>query len=143
MIPSTYLPKQLSKQDRATQKRQLLKSRKEYKKGIYHTRKTVKTFTSKPSSHVANAKKMYHVDKIGATKELAKKTNCSINALQQIIKKGKGAFFSSGSRPNQTPESWAIARLASAITGGKASKVDRAILEEGCSANSKALQLAK
>uniref|UniRef100_A0A6C0I2F5 DUF5824 domain-containing protein n=1 Tax=viral metagenome TaxID=1070528 RepID=A0A6C0I2F5_9ZZZZ len=142
-IPTNYLPKQLSKKDRATQKKGLLKTRKDYKKGKFYERKKVKTFKSKPSKHVAKAKEMYNVDKIGATAELAKATNCSIGALRKIIKKGKGAFYSSGSRPNQTASSWAIARLASAITGGKASKVDRAILEEGCSANSRALQLAQ
>ena len=141
-IPTRYLPKQLSKKDRATQKRQLLQSRKEYKKGKFYERKTVKTFKSKLSKHVAKAKAMYHVEKIGPTAELAKKTNCSVSALRKIVKKGKGAFYSSGSRPNQTASSWSIARLASAITGGKASRVDRAILEEGCSANSKALSLA-
>jgi len=47
-----------------------------------------------------------------------------------IIKKGKGAFFSSGSRPNQTPFSWGLARLASVIMGGKARKVDQAIWDK-------------
>ena len=31
-----------------------------------------------------------------------------------------GAYFSGGSRPNQTPTSWALGRLASVIMGGKA-----------------------
>ena len=138
-----YLPNQLSKKDRVTQKRQLLKSRKAYKEGKFYERKKVKTFKSKPSKHVTKAKAMYNVDTIGPTAELAKATKCSVGALRKIIKKGQGAFYSSGSRPNQTSSSWAIARLASAITGGKASKVDRAILEEGCSANSRALQIAQ
>ena len=47
-----------------------------------------------------------------------------------------GAYHSSGSRPNQSKESWGYARLASAITGGPASKVDARslahLLEEGC-----------
>jgi len=42
--------------------------------------------------------------------------------LQKIVNKGMGAYYSSGSRPNQTPASWGIARLASAITGGPAGK---------------------
>ena len=54
-----------------------------------------------------------------------------------------GAYYSSGSRPNQTPHSWGIARLASSITGGKAASVDYNILEQGCNNNSKALKLAK
>jgi hypothetical protein len=58
------------------------------------------------------------------------------------VKKGEGAYYSSGSRPNQTPQSWAYARLASAITGGKASLVDYSILEKGCDPRKKALKLA-
>ena len=45
--------------------------------------------------------------------------------IDTILSKGRGAFASSGSRPNQTPDSWAYARLASVLTGGKAMAVDR------------------
>ena len=54
-----------------------------------------------------------------------------------------GAMYSSGTRPNQTAQSWAYARLASSITGGKSAAVDYKILENGCKSNSKALKLAK
>ena len=66
-----------------------------------------------------------------------------MKGLKKMFKKGQGAYFSSGSRPNQTGHSWGYARLASAITGGKASAVDYKILEENCKKNSKALKLAK
>ena len=72
-----------------------------------------------------------------------KATGCSRKALSKIINKGQGAYFSSGSRPNQTAQSWGIARLASAITSGKAAAVDYTILEKGCKPGSKALKLAK
>ena len=107
-----YLPKHLTRKDKKQQGRELLKSKRLYKKGIYHSRKKVKSFKSKKSSHVTKAKKMYKVDKMGATKELAKATGCSKKALKKIIKKGMGAYYSSGSRPNQTGHSWGIARLA-------------------------------
>ena len=95
--------------------------------------------TSKPKV----TPKIYKVNKIVINNNLAKKTGCSIKALNKIVKKGQGAFFSSGSRPNQTAHSWGIARLASSISGGKAAAVDYNILAEGCSTNSKALKLAK
>jgi exo-beta-1,3-glucanase (GH17 family) len=120
-----------------------MKSRRLYKKGIYYTRKAVNSFKSTKSQHIVNAEKMYNIDKIGATNELAKATKCSKSALAKIINKGEGAYFSSGSRPNQTAQSWGLARLASAITGGKAAAVDYSILEKGCKPNSKALILAK
>ena len=75
--------------------------------------------------------------------ELAKKTGCSIDVLKKIVNKGEGAYFSSGSRPNQTAQSWGYARLASTITGGKASAIDFSILEQGCNHNSRALKFAK
>jgi hypothetical protein len=142
-IPLRYLPKRLSKRDTKIQMRELLKSRKLYKKGIYYTRKEMPSFKSKKSNHITKAEKMYHVNKIGATNELAKSTGCSKSSLAKIINKGAGAYYSSGSRPNQTAQSWGIARLASAITAGKAAAVDYTILEKGCKPNSKALTLAK
>lgn len=138
-----YLPKRLSIKDRKLQAKELLKSRKLYKKGIYHTRKVVPSFKSKQSQHVIKAEKIYNVEKIGVTSELSKASGCSKSALAKIINKGAGAYYSSGSRPNQTAQSWGIARLASALSSGKAAAIDYNILEKGCKPNSKALKLAK
>ena len=138
-----YLPKGLTKKDRSVQARELKKSRKMYKKGFYHTRRKVSSYPVKKSQHILDAEKLYHVKKIGPNKELSLKTGCSKAALAQIIRKGEGAYFSSGSRPNQSAQSWGIARLASAITAGKAAAVDYNILEKGCKPWSKALFLAK
>jgi len=85
---------------------------------------------------------MYNIDKIKANKKLSHKTKCSIKSLKKIVNKGKGAYYSSGSRPNQTPHSWGIARLSSAITGGPASIIDIHLLKNGCHKNSNALKLA-
>lgn len=133
----------LTRKDRKKQGKELMKSRRLYKKGIYYSRPKVKSFKSKKSHFIIEAEKMYNVDKIGDTDELAKATGCSKQSLAKIINKGEGAYFSSGSRPNQTAQSWGIARLASAITSGKAAAVDYNILEEGCKPKSKALTLAK
>jgi hypothetical protein len=138
-----YLPKRLTASDRKKQSQMLLKSRKQYKKNKYYTRKPVKSFHSKTSNHILNAKKIYNVDKIGATNQLAKKTGCSKSALRKIINKGEGAYFSSGSRPNQTAQSWGKARLASAITAGKAGAVDYNILINGCKKGSKGYKMAE
>lgn len=138
-----YLPKRLTLKDRKKQSKDLMKSRSLYKKGIYYSRAKVASFKSKKSPHIIKAEKLYHVNKIGATDELSKATGCSKKSLAKIINKGAGAYYSSGSRPNQSAESWGIARLASSITAGKAAAVDYNILEEGCKSNSKALTLAK
>uniref|UniRef100_A0A6C0DFI4 DUF5824 domain-containing protein n=1 Tax=viral metagenome TaxID=1070528 RepID=A0A6C0DFI4_9ZZZZ len=141
-INMKYLPKNLSLKDKKIQSKMLQKSQKMYKKGVYYTRKRVHSFHSKKSKHVIKALKMYNVQKIGATNELARKTKCSKVSLQKIINKGEGAYYSSGSRPNQSAQSWGVARLASAITSGKASIVDYHILEKGCQKSSKALRMA-
>ena len=143
VITLRYVPKRLTKKDKQKQYAMVVKSRKMYKKHKYYTRKPVSSFHSKTSNHILDARKMYKVDVIDATNELAEKTGCSKVALRKIISKGEGAYFSSGSRPNQTAQSWGKARLASAITGGKAGAVDFTILLEGCKPGSKGLKMAK
>ena len=76
-----YLPKSLTQKDIKKQSKELIKSRKLYKKGKYYTRKHVSSFKSKKSQHIINAEKIYKVDKIGPTTELAKATGCSKTAL--------------------------------------------------------------
>jgi len=89
-----------------------------------------------------NARRIYNIKTVTPNKELEQKTGCSITALNQIVKKGEGAYYSSGSRPNQTPQSWGLARLASALTAGKAAAVDYDIIKNGCKHNKKAFILA-
>ena len=137
-IPQRYVPKHLSKKDKNIIRKELKKSRKQYKKKKYHTRKRVKSFKSKTSSHILNARKMYKTQKIAPSRELARKTGCSLKGLKAIEKKGMGAYYSSGSRPNQTAQSWGRARLASAITGGKSAAVDFHIIKKECKKDRKA-----
>ena len=144
-VPKHYIPEQLNKKDKKHQKQELKKSRKLYKQGKYYTRKHFKSFKSKPTGHAANVRRIYKLNDNKPIKlnELIKKTHCSKKGLNKIIKKGMGAYYSSGSRPNQTAHSWGKARLYSAITGGPASKIDKIILENNCKKTSKALRLAK
>lgn len=142
-VPLRYVPSTLSQGDKKRQAKYLKLSRRAYKKGRYHTRKKVKSFVSKESPHIVKARKMYKVPNIKPSRQLAKATKCSLKGLKRMVSKGKGAYFSSGSRPNQTAHSWGYARMASAITGGKASAVDYHIIETECDKNSKVLRLAR
>ena len=143
-IPMRYLPKSLTKKDKRIQLNMLAKSRTLYKRGMYYTRKPIiKSFSHKTSRHIRNAQRIYKIKSIKPSRSLAEKTGCSLESLKKIVQKGEGAYYSSGSRPNQTPQSWGLARLASAITGAKASQVDAKILACGCKKTSKALKLAK
>lgn len=115
-INPKYVPKSLTPSDRKKQ----IKSIKEGKE-----RPKVKSFTSKRSSHVEKFEKKYGT-KISNTSFISKNI-ISKTGIDKIMAKGRAAYFSSGSRPNQTPTSWALSRLASVITGGKARQVDRDI----------------
>ena len=128
MLPKKYVPSSLSKSDKKKQINMIRKSQRLYKKHVYYTRKKV-SYRHKESKHIKKAKSMYDVSTMVPSRELAKKTGCPVSALKEIVRKGEGAYYSSGSRPNQTPQSWGLARLASAITGGPASKVDAHILK--------------
>jgi hypothetical protein len=142
-IPIRYLPLKLSKKNKETQIQQLDKSRKLYKKKQYFTRAKIPSFKSRPSQHLARARRQYSVEKIIPSSDLATATGCSINALKQIVRKGEGAYYSSGSRPSQTAHSWGYARLASSLTAGKSAAVDYTILEKGCNHKGPAFKLAQ
>ena len=141
-IPVRYLPKKLSMKDKNRQVRMLMRSRRLYKSNKYYTRKEVPSYKSKTSNHIVDARRIYNITNVAPNKELAMKTGCTIGALRKIVSKGEGAYYSSGSRPNQTPQSWGIARLASSLTAGKSAAVDYEIIKKGCNHKNRAFILA-
>ena len=141
-IPIRYVPNKLTRADKQKQIAMILKSKKMYKKHKYYTRKPIASYKNIKSKHVLNARKIYNVENVIPSKELSLKTGCTIEALNEIVKRGEGAYYSSGSRPNQTAQSWGLARLASSITAGKAAAVDFNILDKGCNHKGKAFILA-
>jgi len=59
-------------------------------------------------------------------KNMSDKYDVPVGILRQVMRRGQGAFFSSGSRPGQTPISWGIARARSFASGsGGARKADQ------------------
>jgi hypothetical protein len=141
-VPKRYVPVGLTAHDSLLQKKYLTRSRKAYLKHKYINRPKVKSFTSKKSSHVYRATQIYGVENMQPNNVLARATGCKKWALKKIINKGEGAYYSSGSRPNQTAQSWGYARLASALTGGPSSQIDYDILKKGCSKKSHPVILA-
>ena len=141
-FPMRYVPKQITRKDKQKQIKMLLKSKKLYKTHKYYTRDKIASYKNKKSTHILNARRIYNIQNITPNKELSQKTGCSLSALNQIVKKGEGAYYSSGSRPNQTAQSWGLARLASSLTSGKAAAVDYAIIDKGCDHKKKAYILA-
>tara|TARA_B110001469_G_C9582665_1_gene289005 strand:- start:412 stop:846 length:435 start_codon:yes stop_codon:yes gene_type:complete len=127
----------LNKKDINKHKKNILTRRKKYKKyksenktkKDKYKKNTLESYKNKKSKHVINFEKKYKI-KITNSKKIEKQLGISEKAQFEIIKKGKGAFFSSGSRPNQTPHSWAYGRLASVILKKGAYKYDKHILEK-------------
>lgn len=90
---------------------------------------------SKKSSWTVKFNKKYgkELDKMkgGRTKRnIAKVTGIPFKAIDEVFKKGEGAYYSAGSRPNQTPQSWAYSRVYSYILGGNARKIDKDITKK-------------
>lgn len=134
-IPTHYFSG-LSKKDTKKQIKELKKSRNNYKAGIYTSRSPKKSFKTKKSRHVVDFESRYGIS-ITNLNEVSKVTGVKKQALQKIVKKGMGAFYSSGSRPNQSAHSWGYARLGSVLLKRNAYKIDKHILEEYNSLNIK------
>ena len=117
-INPKYVPKSLSKEDKKKQIKSIKEGKDRPKTG----------YKSKRSSHVEKFEKKYG-RKI-SDKQFIYKNIISKTGVDKIMDKGMAAYYSSGSRPNQTKYSWALARLASVIMGGAARKVDQAIWDK-------------
>ena len=65
-----------------------------------------------------------------AIAKYSKSSGFSKEKLRKVAKRGMGAYYSSGSRPGQTPTSWAIGRVRSFATGkGGARKADSDLIK--------------
>jgi len=113
-----YVPKGLSKEDKAKQVKSI-KEGKDRPKVDYKTKRSphVKEFEEKYKTKITN--------KSFITKNIISKTG-----MDMILDKGMAAYYSAGSRPNVSKVQWAYARLASVIMGGKARKVDQKIWDK-------------
>ena len=119
----------LSRKDKKKQQRYLKRSSRNYKKGEYTPRPKLKSFKNKKSNWTQKFEKKYGED-VKTYKQISKATGIPVPALKAVVKKGMGAYYSSGSRPNQTAESWGKARMYSYIMGGPTRKVDHHITEK-------------
>jgi hypothetical protein len=117
-INPKYVPKSLSQSDK---KKQI----KSIKEGTDRPKTDYKT---KRSSHVVAFEKKYG-EKI-TNDSFISKNIISKTGIDKILAKGRGAYYSSGSRPNVSAEQWARARLASVILNKGARKVDQEIWDK-------------
>jgi len=117
-INPKYVPKSLSADDKKKQIKSI-KEGKDRPKVDYKTKR---------SSHVVAFEKKYG-EKI-TNDNFISKNIISKTGIDKILAKGRGAYYSAGSRPNTTAEQWARARLASVIMGNAARAVDKDIWEK-------------
>ena len=118
--------KGLTDQEKKEQIKEIEKSKKIYKTtGEVITRKKVSDAKHIRSPHVIKFENVYGFPITDITRVKKEFPNTDIDT---ILRKGRGAYASSGSRPNQTPDSWTYARLASVLTGGKAMAVDKDLI---------------
>jgi len=79
-----------------------------------------------------NKKHGFPKDKSHSVREIAKLSGISYANAKKIVDKGEGAYKSNPDavRPNvRSATQWGIARLYSAVMGGKAAKVDKDLLK--------------
>ena len=118
-VPKTYLPDSLSITDRKKQIKSIFEET---------DRPELESFKSKRSGWAKKFEDKYNrkiTDKDWIHRNLLTKMG-----QEKIILKGKGAYYSSGSRPNQNPFSWGYGRLASVLMDGPARKLDIKIYDK-------------
>jgi len=79
-----------------------------------------------------NKKYKFDTDKSHSIKEIAKLSNIKYTNALKIVKKGEGAYFSnpkSVRKGIRGSRQWGVARLYSAVMGGKAAEIDKDLLK--------------
>ena len=115
-----YVPKTLSKKDKEKQIESIFYGK---------DRPILKSFKSKRSKWTQKADDYFKNDT--SLSNMTKVLDVPLKALKEILNKGVGAFYSSGSRPNQSAESWSRSRLyASLGLGSKSRKKDFNIIKK-------------
>ena len=74
-----------------------------------------------------NKKYGFEKDKSHSIAEIAKLTGYKKSGLETILEKGKGAFYSNPQSVRtqvKDPTQWGMARIYSAVMGGKAARID-------------------
>jgi len=123
MVPKTYV-EGLKGYDRRKQIKSIFE-------GTFRPKTSFKTKESKWTK-MFNEKFGKELDKLGkrTPKNISKVTGVPEGAIKEVLKKGAGAYISSGSRPNVSMNAWKYARLFSYLLGGPARKVDEHITKK-------------
>jgi hypothetical protein len=118
-LPKKYVPKSLT----ASQKEKQVKSIKEKR-----NRPELKGVKTRKSKWTTKAEKYFKGNT--SISNISKTLKVSPKGLNEIVKKGEGAYYSAGSRPNVSARQWGLARLYSVLFGGKARQIDKDIVDK-------------
>lgn len=80
-----------------------------------------------------NAKFRFPKGSSHSLSEISKKTGYKKSGLEKIVEKGRGAFYTNPEsvRPHvKDPTQWGLARVYSAVMGGKAARIDKDLLQK-------------
>ena len=80
-----------------------------------------------------NKKHNQPLSKSNSLKEISDLSGYKLAGLKKIVEKGEGAYFSNPQsvRPQvKSSRQWGVARLYSAVMGGKAKKIDKDLLKK-------------
>ncbi len=118
-IPKKYVPDSLTPSQKKKQMNSIREKRDRPKLDI----------KTKRSKFSVMAEKYFGKGKTSID-DIAKKLKINKKGLQLIMEKGQGAYYSSGSRPNQTAFSWGQSRIYSVLFGGEARRIDKDIVKK-------------
>jgi hypothetical protein len=113
-IPKRYLPDTLKGKDREKQIKSIFEEKDRPKTKVKERKSSWTTAFDKKYGKELDGMKGKR-----SKRNIAKITGIPFKAVDEVYKKGEGAYYSSGSRPNQTAASWARGRLYAYIMGGK------------------------
>ena len=119
-IPERYIPSYLTPEQKRRQARSIIEKR---------DRPQLQNIPIKRSEWTIKAEQYFGKGNT-SPKSIAKQLGVKMEGFEKILNKGRGAYYSGGSRPNQTSESWARSRLFSVLFGGNARIVDKKIVNE-------------
>jgi len=125
-IPRRYIPDTLTKSQRQKQIKSIFEGTERPK---LDTKKRKSSYTIDFNKRYG--KRLEEMKGGKSVKNIAKVVGLPEKALKEVFEKGEGAYFSAGSRPNQTASSWAYGRLYSYILGNpKVRKADESITKK-------------
>ena len=132
-----YAPASLSEADRKKQKQNIKNSKQAYEKGKYIDRPQLKSAEAKESKYTKQIEKKFgegNTSKEDIARILSKGNKARkkelMNGFDEIFDKGKGAYYSSGSRPNTSAHQWGYARVFSVLLGGPSRNIDKKIVDK-------------